>query len=697
MSKIRSPLTRRQPRFAVSLLPLAAALLHTGMAAAAAIEPEDSTTVAIAEPIKIPGVTVKGQALKATAQTFSATVLDAQQIRDQAVTQPEELLRRVPGVIVRSLSLGGVANSMTIRGFSSGGHGGDLGMVVDGIPLNEAMSHADGYADLNIVVPLEIERFRVFRGPVSALYGNFNRGGVLAIETRTGGEYTDLDVSAGSFGTADVQAAYGGKVADGSLNLAAQYYRTNGFRAGFGQDRGTLAGRYGFKLSDATDLLVSARLHKGDWDNLGNVSRAQFEGSDPYGADPRVVGDGGLKRYYSGRVDVNHRISDQLKLLTFLYGNTQDLTRFFTRPVDATPVWKQREETYDRKVIGGGFSLNGAADLGVPLSYVAGVEFYREQTGYQYYEGTTARRRVNNAVFDRRYALNSLSAFTEMEVSFTPSLRGTLGLRHDRFTGDCTKNGTETGTDLCAKLNNESRTTPKLGLRYDVTTEFALRGSVAEGFSLPSGSVKYAPGGAAVQPTIFRQLEVGANYSAGKLFSADLAVYRIDSRNEVRTISVGVFENFGRTRRKGAEASVTLRPAGDLELSAVYGYTKASVLENRTASLVGKVVTGVPKDSTTLIAAWRPDAGLGGSVETRRVGTWAVLADNSVFYPAYTTVDLAVQYSGTLARNRHWKVYAKVENATDKLYATSTGITAGQQTYNVAPPRGVRVGLQWDL
>ena len=51
-------------------------------------------------------------------------------------------MRQVPGVELRSYGLGGVVNVITIRGFNGGAHGGDLGMVVDGIPLNEAMSHS---------------------------------------------------------------------------------------------------------------------------------------------------------------------------------------------------------------------------------------------------------------------------------------------------------------------------------------------------------------------------------------------------------------------------------------------------------------------------------------------------------------------------------------------------------------------------
>lgn len=42
------------------------------------------------------------------------------------------------------------------------------------------MSHADGYFDLNVVVPLELEEIAVHQGPVSVLQGNFNRAGLVS-------------------------------------------------------------------------------------------------------------------------------------------------------------------------------------------------------------------------------------------------------------------------------------------------------------------------------------------------------------------------------------------------------------------------------------------------------------------------------------------------------------------------------------
>jgi outer membrane receptor protein involved in Fe transport len=225
-------------------------------------------------------IEIKGQGLRTGEQAYSSTTLDAQQIRDAAVNQPELLLRQVPGVELRSYGLGGVVNVITIRGFSGGAHGGDLGMVIDGIPLNEAMSHSDGYSDLNVVVPLEIERFQVYRGPVSALYGNFNRGGLVAVETRRRGDYLEADASLGSFSTADVQAALGARLGAGDFNGAAQLYRSGDFRPDSKYARGTVSGRWTLDLAGAGSLSLSARAHQGDWDSASYLLKSQFEAGD---------------------------------------------------------------------------------------------------------------------------------------------------------------------------------------------------------------------------------------------------------------------------------------------------------------------------------------------------------------------------------------------------------------------------------
>jgi outer membrane receptor protein involved in Fe transport len=644
---------------------------------------------------QVQSVEIKGQAVRQAGDPYSTTTLDASQIRDAAVSQPEALLRNAPGVEVRGYHLGGVVNVITIRGFSGGAHGGDLGMVIDGIPLNEAMSHADGYADLNVIVPLEIERFDIFRGPVSALYGNFNRGGLIAIESRRGGRYLQADASLASFGTVDVQGAIGTPLGGGQFNGAAQVYRSRDYRPDSNFTRGTLSGRWSLDVAPGGTLSLSARAHQGDWKSASYLLQSQFDSGDPYGKDPRVNNDGGSKHFGTARVDYNQTLGASLKLLTFAYGTAQDYSRFFTRPLSAS-TWSQREETYRRSVGGAGASLNGRSELaGLRLDWVAGAELYRETTNYVFFEGTLARTRVGPAAYDRRYSFNSASAFTEMTLTVAPWLRPTLGLRHDRFTGDCTRRGSETGTDPCDKLNDAHRTTPKLGLRSTIAPGLDLRASSAEGFALPPNVAKYAVGGASLKPTVFRQNEIGFAYKLGWM-QFDLARYRITSSNEVRTVSPGVYENFGRTRRTGTEGSLRLTPLDDLELGIVGNMASTSVLENANPALVGKQVTGVPRHALGVTAAWKPQVGWGANVEWRRVGNSAVDAANTLFYGAFTTVDLGLQFAG-LADGRRWRTYAKVENAADRRYASNAFVIGGQTLVAPAPPRSLQLGVQADF
>ena len=103
------------------------------------------------KPVKFEPLVIKGQTLTVSRnQPFTVHVFDKEFIAERQVSHVEQLFRETAGMEVRSLGYGSVANSIILRGFSGGGHGGDIGFVVDGIPLNEASSHADGYADLSV-------------------------------------------------------------------------------------------------------------------------------------------------------------------------------------------------------------------------------------------------------------------------------------------------------------------------------------------------------------------------------------------------------------------------------------------------------------------------------------------------------------------------------------------------------------------
>ena len=178
---------------------------------------------------------VRGEALNRENNTITVDIIGQEEIQSLNIEQPLRLIEQVPGVDLVAYRQGGVADQFSIRGFGGGGHAGEAGVEIDGISLNEAEGHSDGYADLNVLIPLNLKSMKVYKGPSSVLFGRFAQGGTLALETRKGGNYQDVSVTGGSFNTFDAQVAIGKGIPLGAsdhqlqTNLAFQLFRTDGY------------------------------------------------------------------------------------------------------------------------------------------------------------------------------------------------------------------------------------------------------------------------------------------------------------------------------------------------------------------------------------------------------------------------------------------------------------------------------------
>ncbi|WP_315126149.1 TonB-dependent receptor domain-containing protein [Comamonas antarctica] len=646
---------------------------------------------------ELDAITVKGQALETSRAAYSVPTLGREDIQAAAVSEVEALWRQVPGMHVNDYQLSGVANSVVLRGFGGGGHGGDIAATLDGISLNEAMSHADGYFDLNVVVPLELEEVAVHQGPVSVLQGNFNRAGLIELRTRRSGEYRDVALQAGSHGTRDAQAALGLRLGAASeLFVAAQHARGNGTRPDAGYERSTLSARWQHQLDARLRVALSGRLHAADGDSPGYLGLAQWR-LDPQGKDPRVAGDGAQKHFKTLRLDVNYDLDNDTRLLAYAYGTQQDFVRWFTRPRGGR--WAQREERYDRSVSGTGLNLSGDARwAGGPAQWTLGLEALRESTGYGYWDNLQNRQRSAPAISNRQATLDNAAAFAQLAWQPHPLFQPSLGLRRDRFTGDCERLGAETGSDPCTRMQPVAHTSPKLGISAQVHERVALRASWSEGFALPGNFAKYALGAAQLDPNIFRQTEVGLQWRASHKLWLDLALYRMASSQEIRNVAPGIYENFGQTLREGAELLALWTPVNAVELRWNYGRAASRVTQNANAALIGRQVAGVPSYTSTLQARWRMNADWAVQGALRHVGRMAVDAANTVSNPAYHVADLGLQYrlpastglaDGTLS--------VTLRNLADKAYASSMSVIGGEVLVAPGAPRTLLLGLTFSL
>jgi outer membrane receptor protein involved in Fe transport len=666
------------------------------------------------KPVTLDSVVVKGQAMSASPdQPYSVQSFSQEDIRERQLTHVEKLYREVPGMEVRDLQYGSVANSITLRGFGGGGHGGDIGFVIDGIPLNEAASHADGYADLGVLIPLEIGSMTIYRGPVSALYGNFNRAGAIVLESRKGGSYLESDLKYGSFNTLDAQIAAGGKLGVGNANGAAQIVSSDGFRPGTTSHRATLAGRVSFDLSKQTQLAISSRLHSARADTASVITKAQYDGTVRgfYERDPNVQNDGTDKGFFTLRGDLSHTLNENLRVLGFAYSTQQTFTRYFTRITGAGPAWNQRMEDYDRGVTGFGASLNGQTTLaGSRLNWVAGAERYSEQTKFRYADFLNNRNFTAATVAaggsgtqNRKLTINSTALFAQGEWALSPYFRPSLGLRSDRIDGNCRVMGAESVTGGSAQCNNMpamSRTSPKIGVRSTLLPRVVeARASHSEGFQIPNTSSGQAyTAGLSAGPTTFAQNEIGLTLTPHPAWFVDVAAYVIKSSGEIQEVPAGSlnFINVGSTRRAGTEAEIRFTPADWIDLTAALSSTSSRIENSATAASIGQPVTGVPKSMSTLSATFRPHADTTISLIHRDVGRYPLNTPATIYYDGYRTLDLMASYQTTRAGSRN-RFYVQITNLTDRKYATSAGISSGTQTYNIAPPRTVTIGATLDF
>jgi len=667
-------------------------------------------------------ILVKGQQISGGNQAFTVDTISEETISSQRWSNPLQILQEAPGVQIMGRSAGSVADNVTIRGLTGGGHGGDLGGSLDGVSLNESEGHADGYVDTQVIIPLEIHSLKVYKGPISPLYGNFARGGHMAYETRKDGEYIDLHLAGGSYDTYDAQAAFGTQVSVPfgplQLNGALQAYESEGWRAHSRFTKVTGALRAGYAIGDRTDIAISFRGHGARTQVPGNITETQFHaGWDERRAQSPVDASqdsGAEKTYDSVRIDFNHSITDNLRLLTWYYLTHMNLERYETMVGPATnPAACATMTTgnnscqvfrgHDRSTGALGFSLNGTHHLGsIATDWVFGGEYYDEDT-HEDQLLTNARDRGVIAGIperqqrDRDYTTKTTSMFGEFHLDIHSLFRPTLGFRYDDFGQTGRGNGNPLDSMPTYKEDNNVLT-PKIGVRSTVTENWELRASYAEGFALPA--IAQRGTGIDLEPIEFKQYEVGINGQPTDELHLNLAYFKLNSSGEIQRDPITTeLENVGATNRSGVEGKFLYLPGilPNLEFEATFGFYDTEVKRNvATPALEGNKVTRVPRHIANLTAAYSPPAGFGAKLRWRTVGKAYVSNDNAGTYDGYDTVDISVFYTipGQDER-RSTRFYVDVSNVANEAYANGPGGANGIAypiTWNPQPPINVMIG-----
>ncbi len=645
-------------------------------------------------------ITIRGAALDPKNQTITVNEVDREQIQTLNLDSPIRIIEQVPGVDLLSYNQGGVADQFSIRGFGGGGHEGQAGAQIDGVSLNEAEGHADGYADLNILIPLNLEKVKVYKGPSSVLYGRFAEGGTLAMETRKGGDYQDISISGGSYNTLNAQFALGKGVPLGEqarklqTNLAFQFFQSDGYSENSDNIRGNLAGRVAYQLTNKTDVALSLRGHRSEWDAAGYISEARINNEALRNTqETNAENDGGAKQFYSQKLDVNHTFNDSLRLLVFGYAVQQDFTRF--AKFGTTPGG-QSERFNTRDVYATGASLNGSNNLGpVGMDWIAGAEFYTE--GTERMRWRTSQRVRGEQIENRNFDVQTLSFFLQGEFNISRYLRPSIGLRYDKFFGSFNSNdpGQQPFTNEIGQLSN---VTPKLGLRSTILEGVDIRLSASNGFSLPNSALKYEQN-LDLKPVKLWQYELGAGCTGIDWLELDVVGYILNTSNEILESPPGSgnLVNVGETRRTGIETEATVEPMPGLRMRGTLSYSETDVKKNPEENLLGKSLVNIPQTIATFDVSYAFQNGLGSRFAIRDVGPYFTNSDNSAGYDGYTVANLTLFYNFNQFSANRGRLFVEVSNLFDASYSETVFGDVGSQIFTPAPTRNLMAGVTYNF
>lgn len=140
-------------------------------------------------------VTAQKRAQDARKVPSSISVVGSEQLRDRNVASLVDLAGSLPGVQIDTGGSPG-QTSIAIRGISSLGGGAVVGTYVDDSPLGSSANFARSSTYQLDLLPYDLERIEVLRGPQGTLYGAGAMGGLVKYVMRQ----PDLDMLTGEIG-----------------------------------------------------------------------------------------------------------------------------------------------------------------------------------------------------------------------------------------------------------------------------------------------------------------------------------------------------------------------------------------------------------------------------------------------------------------------------------------------------------------
>jgi outer membrane receptor protein involved in Fe transport len=596
------------------------------------------------------------------------------------INSSQEILRKVPGLIIGQHAGGGKAEQLFLRGFDID-HGTDVALSVDGIPVNMVShAHGQGYSDLHFLIPETIEKINFGKGPYYSDHGDFNTAGFVDFRTKSSLDNSTISFIAGQFNTLRTLGMFNLIENKASQNayVALEYIETDGpFESPQNFDRLNLIGKYNAYLNDNSKLGLTVSHFTSKWDASGQIPVREVNNGNisNFGAIDDTEGG------YTSRSNANVQFSTILDNDIAMQSNVfyskynfelySNFTFFLEDPVNGDQI-KQKENRdifglntqFNKEVNYNSFDVNYTAGLGLRFDDIKDIELshtLNRKTTLDYIQLGDVYQRNMNAFVNAEIDLG--------KFSITP------GLRLEYFNFQYNNRLSET-YDL--QTNTEVAVLPKLNFQFNQNEN--LQWFLKSGIGFHSNDARIV-----LNNEVDKALPKAYGVDFGNIWKPTQKIvlnttlwYLFSEEEFVYVGDAGIVEPSGESERYGLDLGVRFQLNDYFYFNTDATFTKARSLEAED----GEDYIPLAPDFTLVGGLSVKDFHkFSGAINYRYIDDRPANEDNSIGAEGYFVTDFNLNYSF----NKHWKLGVIIENVFDTDWKETQFLTESRLQNEVAP------------
>ena len=564
-------------------------------------------------------------------------------LKTNPVKSSQEILRKVPGLIIGQHAGGGKAEQIFLRGFDID-HGTDISLNVDGMPVNMVShAHGQGYSDLHFLIPETIKNIEFGKGPYYADYGNFTTAGYVNFKTLDKVEDDLVSLEVGQFNSKRMVGMFNIlKTEKSNAYIASSLNLSDGpFESPQDFNRFNVMGKYNFSISGNSELNLTLSHFQSKWNASGQIPvRAVRDGSiSRFGAIDDT--EGGNTKRTNILLDHTRNISDLGKLKTKAFYSFYDFelysnfTFFQVDPINGDQI-KQKES---RNLFGAETRLeSNRRDLPFKFNYSAGIGFRYDDSNLNELSRTKNRKELLERLAYGNIDETNLYSFLNTGFYFG-KLQVNPALRLDYFNFGYEDLITEA---YDSKSEDKIFLSPKLNFIYSATDQLQVYLKNGIGFHSNDSRVVTARNGEEVLPAAYGS-DLGLIYKPTSKLILNSAIWALYLDQEfVYVGDSAIVEPSGKTKRFGIDLGARFQATNWMYFYSDFNYTYSRSREN----LPGEdYIPLAPEYTSSGGFAIENLKGFSGAISYRYINDRPANEDYSLTAEGYVVTDLNINYS----------------------------------------------------